>query len=256
MTTNIFDGNSGVMATDSRWSIEYGCWLYYLDDTGYSKIERLNGMAIMFAGYGGKIQEYKDWIRSNPTDFSRQPDVKGMSVCMVEESTGNVEVKEEQDIDTNNVLCAGSGARPAYGCWTSNKCSKKAVESAKLVDPCSGGDVKFIDFKNSETNLAEYAAETQLTIAQISANIMKRGISMKIRTTPTGTPDLPFVKAAGEDAANEEQLARAAVSELVATGKLSANAPCDGMHNDWSEESKANFRRALGKMFGFKNETA
>lgn len=75
-------------------------------------------------------------------------------------------------------------------------------------------------------------------------------------STPTGTPDLTFVKASGEDAANEEQLAREAVTELVATGKLSANAPCDGMHNDWSDESKANFRRALGKMFGFKSETA
>lgn len=255
MTTNIFDGNSLVMATDSRWSIEYGSWLFYLDDTGYSKILRLNGMALMFAGYGKKIQEYKDWIRSNPSDFSAQPDVKGMSVCMIEEATGSVEVKEEQDIDTNNVLCAGSGARPAYGCWTTNKCSMRAVESAKLVDPCSGGDVRYVNCSTSATNVLDYFAEEQLTIETISSNIINRGIAMKIRTTPMGTPDLPFPKAAG-DAANEEQIARTEVASLVASGKLSANAPCDGMHNDWSEDSKKNFQRALGKMFGWNKTTA
>lgn len=240
------------MATDSRWSIEYGSWLFYLDDTGYDKIERCNGMALMFAGHGKKIQEFKNWIRSNPTDDSLMPAEKGMSVCMVSEDTGTVEFQKHQDIDSDNVLCAGSGARWAYGCWTSNKCSKLAVETAKSKDYCSGGEVKYIDFANKDTNLVAYHAEAQMTIETISNNIYQRGISMKIQATP-GTPNLPFPKAEGSNAANDEAVARSEVGILVANGTLSATAPCDGMHNDWSQDDKVNFKRSLGKMFGWKS---
>jgi hypothetical protein len=250
MTTNIFDGNARVMATDSRWSIEYGSWLLYLDDTGYEKIERCNGVALMFAGHGKKIQEYKDWIRSMPDDDSNMPDVKGMSVCMVDEEAGTVDFAKHQDIESGNVLCAGTGARWAFSCWTDNKCSKRAVETAKSKDYCSGGVVKYIDFARGETNLAAYNAEVQLTIEMISRNILQRGISMKIQATPTGTPNLPFATADG--AANDEREARRAIAELVAAGKLGATAPCDGMHNDWSESDKTDFKRALGKMFRWK----
>jgi hypothetical protein len=252
MTTNIFDGNARVMATDSRWSIEYGSWLFYLDDTGYEKIERCNGFALMFAGRGERIQEFKDWIRSNPAPESEMPAVKGMSVCMVEEATGEVAFQKHQDIESGNVLCAGSGARWAFDCWSKNRSSKQAVESAKIKDYCSGGEVKYIDFANNDTNLFSYNAESQLTIQTISTNIFQRGIAMKIQATPVGTPNLPFTKA-DATAANDEQLARAEVGALVANGTLSATAPCDGMHNEWSADDKANFKVALGRMFGWKN---
>jgi hypothetical protein len=252
MTTNIYDGNSSVMATDSRWSIEYGSWLLYLDDTGYEKIERLNGMALMFAGHGPKIEEYKIWIHSSPKDFSSMPDVKGMSVCMVHESSNIVEFQKHQDIEANNVFCAGSGARPAYSCWLTNKCSQRAVESAKLKDHYSGGEVKYVNFVTSETNITKFYPQAQLTIGVISANIIQRGISMKIHATPKGTPDLPFPKA-GMDSANDDEAPREKMAALVASGELSATAPCDGMHSDWSEDDKGNFKRALGKMFGWNN---
>lgn len=249
MTTNIFDKNSAVMATDSRWSIEWGSWLMYLDDTGYEKIERSNGVALMFAGYGGKIQQYKDWIRSKPTNFDNMPDVKGMSVCMVNEATNMVMFRKHQDIEANEVFCAGSGARSAYTCWLMNKCSKTAVESAKQKDHYSGGDVKYINFSTKESNLVSYLPQVQLTIQMISENIIQRGIAMKIHATPTGTPNLALQKVA--NGANDEADARAEMAALVAEGKLSATAPCDGMHNDWSEEDKEDFKAALAQMFGW-----
>jgi hypothetical protein len=250
MTTNIFDKNSAVMATDSRWSIEYGQWILYLDDTGYEKIERCNGVALMFAGLGPKIQEYKDWIRSKPTDFSLMPDVKGMAVCMVHEASNNVTFRKHQDIEANNVYCAGSGARPAYSCWLDNKCSKTAVESAKLKDHYSGGEVKYVNFGTSETNLHAVFPQVQMTIQTITDNIIQRGIAMQIHATPTGTPDLKLAKASS-GVVNDEQAARAEMASLVAQGKLSATAPCDGMHSDWSEEDKTAFRAALAQMFGW-----
>jgi hypothetical protein len=249
MTTNIFDGNTSVMATDSRWSIEYGQWLLYLDDTGYEKIERLNGRALMFAGRGLRIQEYKTWIRSQPADFSSMPEVKGMCVCMVDEATGTIIFQKHQEIEANGVLCAGSGARAAYSCWLLNKCARQAVESAKAKDPCSGGEVKYINFAKSETNIADVYPHSQLTINTISANIVQRGIAMKIQSTPYGTPNLPFSKAPSVLDAQEPP--REEMAKLVANGTLEATAPCNGMHNDWTEQDKENFKNALAKMFGW-----
>jgi len=249
MTTNIFDGHACVMATDSRWSIRHGDWLLYLDDTNYQKIERSHGKALMFAGFGGKIQEWKNWIRSNPADDSGMPEFKGVSVCMVDESTHEVDMTDEKYYINNNVYCAGSGKELAYGCWLVNKSSKQAVETAKSKDFCSGGDVKFIDFKNSETNLVNFYPEAEPTIEKVSLAIAQRGISMKLSTQ--SAPILPFSKA--DAAASEEAVVRAEIAGLVANGQLSADAPCDGMHDDWSEENKAKFKAALGKMFGWKN---
>jgi hypothetical protein len=50
MTTNIYDGNAKIMACDSRWSIPYGNWVFYLDDSGYEKIHRHTSYSLMFAG--------------------------------------------------------------------------------------------------------------------------------------------------------------------------------------------------------------
>lgn len=254
MTTNIFDGNAKVMATDSRWSIPYGPWLFYLDDTGYEKILRYNDFALMFAGEGQKIQEYKDWVRSNPVDDSNMPAEKGMSVCMVEESSGVVVFRKHQDIEAENVLAAGSGSLWAFGCWKENKCARQAVVTAKGKDHCSGGEVKFVDFVKSETNVIEHAGQSELHIKTVTQNILQRGIAMKIQALPPGVPDLPFPKADGViDVANNEQAARAAAVALAANGQLSATAPCAGMHNEWTPEDRSAFKQALGKMFGWKN---
>lgn len=253
MTTNIYDGNKKVMATDSRWSIPYGPWLFYLDDTGYEKIERCGGYSLMFAGDGLKIQEYKDWIRSAPADDSAMPQEKGMSVCMIEDATGLVSFQNHQDIDSENVLCAGSGSLWAFDCWKENRCSKQAVETAKSKDSRSGGDTKYIDFATPATNLLPAAGQSDIRIEAVTRNILKRGIAMKIQTVPTGVPNLKFAKASAANADYDEATARAEAAKIAAAGQLSATAPCAGMHNDWSADDKSQFKMALGKMFGWKN---
>ncbi|MDB5754338.1 MAG: hypothetical protein JWR56_766 [Massilia sp.] len=253
MTTNIYDGNKKVMATDSRWSIPYGPWLFYLDDTGYEKIERFGGYSLMFAGNGDKIQEYKDWIRSAPADDSGMPIEKGMSVCMIEDATGVVAFQKHQDIESQNVLCAGSGSLWAFGCWMDHRCSKQAVETAKSKDNQSGGDTKFIDFSTAATNLVPVVGQADIRIDTVTRNILTRGIAMKIQTVPTGVPNLNFPKAPAANASFDEATAREEAKKLAAAGQLNATAPCAGMHNDWSPEDKSQFKHALGKMFGWKS---
>lgn len=253
MTTNIYDGNKKVMATDSRWSIPYGPWLFFLDDTGYEKIERFGGFSLMFAGDGGKIQEYKDWIRSAPADDSKMPVEKGMSVCIIEDASGAVTFQKHQDIESENVLCAGSGSIWAFGCWKGNRCSKQAVETAKTMDNCSGGDVKYIDFADGSTNVLPAVGQADIRIETVTQNILKRGNAMKIQSVPTGVPNLGLAKTAAANSSCTEAEAREQATKLAATGQLSATAPCAGMHNDWSTEDKSEFKTALGKMFGWKN---
>jgi hypothetical protein len=207
----------------------------------------------MFAGVGNKIQEFKDWIRSNPKDASGMPIEKGMSVCMVHEASGDVAFQKHQDIQADNVLAAGSGSLWAFGCWKDNRCSLQAVRTAITKDNCSGGEVKYVDFHTPESNVMSFAGQAEIHIDAVTKNILQRGIAMKIQSVPTGVPNLPFkAKAAGViDAANDEREARAAAADMAAKGQLAASAPCAGMHNDWAPEDRAAFKQALGKMFGW-----
>jgi len=241
------------MATDSRWSVPYGPWIFYLDDTGYEKILRYRGHSLMFAGDGTKIQEYKNWIRSNPVDASGMPPQKGMSVCMIHDESGAVAFRKHQDIDSESVLCAGSGSYWAFGCWKENRCSKQAVETAKSRDQYSGGEMKFVDFATSATNLMPAVGQVDMHIDQVTSNILKRGIAMKVQSLQTGVPNLNFPKVGTPLSSISEVEARAAAAKLAAAGQLSATAPCNGMHNDWSAEDKEQFKQALGKMFGWKD---
>jgi hypothetical protein len=257
MTTNIFDSSGHLMATDSRWSIEYGDWLLYLDDTGYEKMLVRNGKVLMFAGYGRVIQLWKDWINSDPPDPSGMPAHKGMSVCMVDGATRTVDFDAEQDIVANGVYCAGSGSRSAYSCWSANRDAHRAVETAKSKDIFSGGEVKFYNFKNGSNNLVNNYPTAGITIKMVDQAILSRGSVMKTNTNSTSGASLPFPKVANakaaDDAANDDKSAVEEIREKIAAGELSANAPCDGMHNDWTEENKAKFQKALGNMFGWKN---
>lgn len=73
---------------------------------------------------------------------------------------------------------------------------------------------------------------------------------MKIHSTPTVSPELPFVKA--QSLEEEEKEVRSQIGQLVANGTLTATAPCDGMHSDWSNEDNAKYKQAMAKMFGWK----
>lgn len=221
----------------------------YLDDTGYEKLVIHKKKVLMFAGFGKVIQQWKDWIFSDPIDASGMPPHKGMAVCMVDAETQNVDFHAHQDIVSDGVHCAGSGARPAYGCWLLNKCAKTAVETAKKQDFCSGGEVKYFDFRSGENNASNPFA-AQMTIDEVDKAINQRGVVMKINVPGLGNPPFAFANGANDD---ESEAAVKEIRSKIASGELSANAPCDGMYNDWSEENKIKFNKALAGMFGWKS---
>jgi hypothetical protein len=241
MTTNVFDETKGYMATDSRWSIRQGKYVVYLDDTGCDKILIMHNRAIMFAGNGGRIQQWKDWLQSEPKDDSGQPKEEGICICIADIQARKVKRSIKQKVISGGGYFAGTGTDYAVPCWLQNKDAKRSVDTAKQADMCSGGEVKYVDFIDGSHNLYR---GSNVTIQMVDNAILKRGLVM----TTTNAQSVPFATAANDDTELADIRAK------IAAGDLSASAPSDGMYEEWTDEEKAGLKESLAEMFGW--ETA
>lgn len=242
MTTNVFDGGCSVVATDSRWSKQVGKWLIYIDDARFEKLELYKSFCFVFAGSGRVIQQWKSWIQSSPTDFSTKPGCDGISVCIVNTTDKSVLFTQNEDIVKDNAYFYGSGARHAYRCWDANRDPKKAVETAKSFDACTGGDVKFIDMKSMSHNL--HQVTKQVSLQMVEQALDSRGMVMELNQgMHTGNP--PFKLA--DVASSDKELLQA--KEQLSSGAMSLEAPCDGMYSEWSKEQKDKLDDALKIVF-------
>lgn len=246
MTTNVYDSVQGVLASDSRWSVTYGSYLVYIDDTGFEKIEILNNKhAFMFAGFARAIQNWKTWIRSNPTNMDGAPDFEGMCVCVVDIEANKVLFSQRQDIVKDGSYFAGSGSRHAALCWLVNKCAKRAIETAKTRDICTGGDVKYFDIKSKTHNL--YNVRKDITMEMVRNALVQRGEVMTIATANDLNP--PFKKLADLVAANDADAVE--ISAQLASGALNPQAPCDGMVSEWTAAERSDLTNVFGEVFGW-----
>lgn len=241
MTTNVFDGIQGVIATDSRWSVLWGRRLIYVDDSRFEKIERFRDFAFMFAGKGSIIQLWKNWIRSAPPDMTGMPQCDGISVCIVNVDTKKVVFSERQDIVKDGAYFSGTGSRYAYLCWEKNRNPQKSVESAKSVDVFTGGEVKYLDMNDGSHNL--HAVTEDVTIEMVSKAIESRGMVMEIASASKQAAPFKLSDIAAHEAELQE------IKELISNGSLSPEAPCDGMHSEWSRDDKERLKEALATVF-------
>jgi len=245
MTTNVFDGAAGVVASDSRWSIRFGRWLTYVDDTNFDKIEIYGDTVFMFAGKGRLIQEWKNWIRSGPKDASGMPACDGMCVCAMDVPSKTVKLSEGQSIRREGAVFAGSGASHACLCWVANRDARRSVDTAKQLDPATGGTVKYLDFATRQHNLGSHLL-APMTIDEVDKAVMEKGIIMDLGTMKTGAPFKLSELAANEGGEFRE------LQEKIANGELSAEAPCDAMYSEWTDEAKGRLKTFLGGVFGWK----
>lgn len=238
MTTNVTDLVEKTIACDSRWSIDSPLFVIYIDDTGFDKIVTYDTYAFMFAGNGRKIQEWKDWILSAPSGAaSSAPDESGIALCIVNTSNWGIEFERGQDIEVpGEARFAGSGSMHAHTCWKSNRNARLAVDSAKLMDVFSGGEVKYLDsYRNTNVN-------NSVTVSDVEALISKKGMVM-YKTTKPNAPVAIDVAAANDPSVKT-------VLDQISTGASTVNAPCDSMHNTWSDSDKNKLRQTLTKIFG------
>jgi hypothetical protein len=244
MTTNVFDSNAGMIATDSRWSITWGRWVSYLDDAQFHKIELNRNFAYMFAGDGARIQEWKNWIRSNPLSLKYRPPTSKMAVCMVDTDAGEVTFMDKLDIVNGGGYFAGTGAMLAFTCWASNGCAETSVKTAMNFDIYTGGEVKFFNAASKKHNL--HLVSRDVDIYQVSKAIQERGIIMELQSKNINA-QAPFTLAtAANDGAS-----RAEFVQKIASGELTPIAPCNGMYSDWTTEQETRLNAALTKAFGW-----
>ncbi|NMM15367.1 MAG: hypothetical protein HHJ17_17760 [Rhodoferax sp.] len=243
MTTNVYDSLAGMMSSDSRWSCQFGKYLIYIDDARFEKIEKYQNSVFMFAGDGTKIQAWKDWIRTSPKSNVGIPDCEKICICIADQAKNSVLFMERQDIVKDGGYFAGSGSRYAYQCWGQNKDPLKAVETAKVFDVSSGGDVKFFEFGSGKHNLFSPIGK-DVRIEDVSKAMATRGNVMEI-TVNSATNSPPFKLA--DMAANDASLLD--VQNKITSGQLSPTAPCDGMYSEWTAGQLDKLNSALGKVF-------
>lgn len=245
MTTNVYDKTAGTLASDSRWSfrlIEDGpiritAALLYVDDTGFEKIELQPDYSYIFAGPSDLIDRWKKWINSPTRNVERPPGVANdFALCIVETKTGSIMYEHGQRVKDDEYRFAGTGAIPAHTCWISNKCAKKAVESAKANDIFSGGDVKYLELRSQAHNLNQEG-----TYESINKLTLQKGMVMYLSGTKA---PIPVEEAAAKDPRIKELVGK------IAKGDVAAEAPCGLDTIVWTEGDVQRLNSALGKMYG------
>ena len=132
----------------------------------------------MFAGFAHLVQNWKTYLRSNPSPSTPMPAFKGMSVCevgldsrRVKNSAGDGKLR-----DCGSYF-AGSGSIFALGAWEKEKHAIKAVEFAMNYDPATGGSVKYFD-ASARTHNLRFPAD--MNAVQLDAVLAKAGQIRKI----------------------------------------------------------------------------
>lgn len=237
MTTNVLDINSGMLASDSRWSFDMPTFVAFVDDTGFDKIVVHKHLGFMFAGNSLLIQAWKSWLAANPAAEDVLPEVESdegsiaLSITDLERRT--VLFEHGQNIQHPLARFAGTGARHAFLCWNANGCATTAVESAKIVDSYSGGQVKFLRCLDKQHNL-----DSSASVESIGRGFLEKGMIMYKGSAGGVIP----VKDA---AANDPAVAK--LRQEIVAGKAVASAPCDAMFNPWAASEKSKLARVLSR---------
>lgn len=249
MTTNVIDLVNGEFACDSRWSCDGPGFVLYADDTGFEKIAVNGEIAMIFAGHGGLIQAWKDWLKSQPDSTKPRPPTTvpvggmsiGISLCVVNTATCKVLFQKDQLDSVHGALFAGSGKVPALLCWARNQNAQEAVQAAINVDIKSGGTVRYLVFDTRESNVVDTTR-----IDEVDQILAKEG--MVVYVNQSGPVTIPVGTAEKSDS-NVRDLVK-----KIKAGDVAATAPCDSMYLSWSQEDLDRLDTALLEAFGAANE--
>jgi hypothetical protein len=238
MTTNVYDKGALKAGTDSRWSFNTDYAVFYVDDSGFEKIVDTEHAVFLFAGDSQVIQAWKEFLFDD--SIKDDPGLSGIAMLMVDKADGSVILEYGQDIQypdaTGEMVAsfAGSGARHAAACWLRNNCTVKSVDTAKLMDPYSGGATKFFELATKTGNLTQDVGLKGLNVA-----FMERGMVMYLTSGQNPV-------SIGEAAVNDDRVKN--VMDQVAQGSVALSAPCDAQYMQPTAADKERLRSALGRI--------
>lgn len=238
MTTNVICRVNSIISSDSRWSYEVNpSLIVYVDDTGFDKISLRPLHAMVFAGDGLLISQWKNWFQADQLDFHTMPPVHrlvgnsmvSLSVSLVQRHDGKVLFSSGWWLDhEEDARFAGSGAQPAKDCYVINGCSRKAVASAAELDPFTGGEIKYIELATGQHNLSVL----QATLDDATQALQERGYVMDT-TNNVVTPIKDLNLSASE------------ALRAIASGAASLSAPTGLPTKCWSPSDQSALRKAL-----------
>jgi hypothetical protein len=251
VTTNAIDLQRGIIASDSRWSFLKGDYFYFIDDTAFDKIVEREISAMIFAGFGPLIDQWRTWFLTPTWDLVNMPPTN-MEVDGVTESVelcGIYKHSAEVFLRTRNhdpfppgsasapaALFTGTGAPYAITCFGQNGCSKKAVETAMALDLGSGGTVKYLELKTGNTNLGP----NNFRLDHVGEEFEKRGSVMNVKTQKISG----FAEFKNTGAANAATLKGSDVMLSAPTGRPP---------HIYTDEEREELREALRKVAEFEN---
>lgn len=237
MTTNVLDKRNNMVTSDSRWSIVSNPFLYFVDDTGFDKIEDRASAVMVCAGNASLIEQWRTWFIKG--DFSVLPPTE------IQFSNGSFDAiyvtivsKPDFTVDFTSGLYhafqddahfCGSGAIHAKDCYSINGCAHRCIETAKAGDPQTGGEIKYYDFNTFESNLSA----APMSLAELQDELFNRGMVMDLKTRNI-SPMSPMDKDA--------------LKQALGAGTVSLCAPTGQAPRAWTDREKEDAKEALKRI--------
>lgn len=250
MTTNAIDRAKLIVTSDSRWSVPIPnevnpTHVAYVDDTGFEKISTSEVATLVFAGDGELISEWKSWFQQeNAPDWATMPETErvvdgrlsDISICVVTPAGRVIHDSGKCVMHGEAARFSGSGAFLARNCYVENSCVIKAIDTAGVGDPYTGGTTKYLELHSRLHNLTE----KESTLQDAERELSERG---KIMDLATG------VVTSLKDALESQSDAL----EALKSGGAHLSAPTGQQSRKWSDGEKAALRAALEEVFADKS---
>ena len=247
MTTNAIDRNKMIVTSDGRWSIPLPNELHpthvlYVDDTGFEKITSSEIATLVFAGDSVLISEWKTWFNSERRDLNAIPPTErdtgrglaDINICIITPAGRVLFDRGLCLTHGENARFAGSGAIFARDCFGKNGCSIRAIDTAGLSDPYTGGTTKYVELHSGISNLTTVEA----TLQEAEQQLNERGLLMELATGRI----TPFKDA--QDSKDD------AMQALKNGANLSA--PTGQPSRKWTDDEKLSLRAAIEEVMGSK----
>ncbi|EGR3070258.1 hypothetical protein DMW20_11905 [Vibrio parahaemolyticus] len=257
MTTTVCDLVNQIITADTRWSCEINYEdgrraLVYSDDTGFDKISILGHFALVMAGDGRLIAEWKSWWLAGAKDKQPETEKDGknkvnIAIIDMKKNAPIFDAGQKQVlycVHSNEIkaFTSGSGGPFAAADLLENGCAKKAIRHASNNDYYTSDVVSFACYKSGENNLK------QITDYQEIVNgILDRGYIMQLQTTKPSDQGIKLCDHPDRDA----------IATLFAEGKAVASAPVPGIGAfEWTADTKSKFEAAISEVHASLEATA
>lgn len=250
MTTTVCDLANQLLTADTRWSCGHDgalklsdgrSYFVYSDDTGFDKITQKENTALITAGHGRLISEWKKWWKSDLSTPRPQTEINGenaVNLAIIDLANNRVLFDAGMKytlfcVVTNKVkaFSAGSGGVYAANSLLVDGCAIKAVETAAGFDYCTGNTVSFLCYKTHINNL-----NTDDEYDTIVEGLLERGFIMELNQSVAISAGTELKK---------HPLAQE-IAQQFKTGQAAASAPVPGVGSfTWDQGVEDKFKAAI-----------